>query len=123
MKREVLEVRLAKFHVAGKKIATETTSRPFFRGMRVGYTSVLVQQSPQVFLQGIPNGILVSDVQPNSRAAAALLKAGDIVTHVNGRVVNTPASFYEVVRSLIGPVELTLAASNPGQPAPKVALP
>jgi S1-C subfamily serine protease len=121
-KQEHVDVALAKFYVAGRKIATELGARPFFRGIRVDYTSVLVQQTSPVLLAGIPSGVLISEVQPNSAAATALLKTGDIVTHVNGRVVNTPAAFYEAVESVTGPVQLTFAPSNPGQPAPKVTL-
>src|SRR5439155_23007960 len=94
-KRQQVEVTLAKFYVPGKKIASVTAPRPFVRGLRVDYTSLLVQQPPQPLLQRIPNGVLVSEVQSNSPAATALLKPGDLVTHVNGRVVNTPPAFYE----------------------------
>jgi serine protease Do len=119
---ERVEVALAKFYVPGKKIASELGPRPFFRGLRVDYTSVLVQQQPIALLAAIPSGVLIADVKANSPAASALLKAGDIVTHVNGRIVNTPAAFYETVEGAAGPVELTFASSNPGQPAPKVTL-
>jgi S1-C subfamily serine protease len=121
-KRTQMNVALAKFFVPGKKIATEVGSRPYFRGLRVDYTSLLVQQPSPLPLQRIPNGVLVSEVQPNSPAATVLLKQGDIITHVSGRVVNTPAAFYQVVNGASGPVELTLASSNPGQPGPKVTL-
>jgi S1-C subfamily serine protease len=121
-RRETLDVTLAKFYVPGKKIATEKGARPFFRGLRVDDTSLLVQQPPLPLLPRVPAGVLVSEVQPSSPAATALFKAGDIITHVNGRVVNTPAAFYEAVQGLAGRVELTLAASNPGQPAPRVTL-
>ena len=121
-KRERLEVALAKFYVPGKKIATELGRRPFFRGLRVDYTSVLVQQQAFSLLAAIPGGVLVSEVQANSPAGTALLKAGDIITHVNGRIVNTPPAFYEAVDGVSGSVELTFASSNPGQPAPKVSL-
>jgi len=122
-RREQLDVTLAKFYVPGKKVATEMGLRPFFRGLRVDYTSLLVQQSPPLLpLRIIPSGVLITEVQSNSPAATALLKPGDIVTHVSGRMVNTPTAFYEAVHGARGSVELTLASSNPGQPAPKVSL-
>jgi S1-C subfamily serine protease len=121
-KREQLDVALAKFYVPGKKIGTEKGARPFFRGLRVDYTSLLVQQPPLLLLPRIPNGVLISEVQPSSPAATLFLKSGDIVTHVSGRAVNTPAAFYAAVDGVSGSVELTLATSNPGQPAPKVTL-
>jgi S1-C subfamily serine protease len=122
-KREQVEVQLAKYYVPGKKIASELGARPFFRGLRVDYTSLLAQQPWQGLLPRIPAGVLITDVQSNSAAANAFLKTGDIVTHVQGRVVNTPALFYETTRRVLGPVELTLAGSAPGQAAPKVTLP
>jgi serine protease Do len=121
-KREQLDVTLAKFYVPGKKIATEKGARPFFRGLRVDYTSLVVQQPPLLLLQRIPRGVLISEVQPSSPAATVFLKSGDIVTHVSGRAVSTPAAFYEAVDGVSGSVELTLTSSNPGQPAPKVTL-
>jgi S1-C subfamily serine protease len=121
--RVQVEVRLAKYYVPGKRIATSKAPRPFFRGLRVDYTSLLVQQPPRARApQRIPSGVLVSEVQPDSPAATALLHAGEVVTHVNGRPVDTPAAFYHEVAGRSGPVELTLAGARPGQPAPKVVL-
>ena len=39
-----VEVTLAKLHVPAKKVVSSLGSRPFFRGMRVDYASLLVQQ-------------------------------------------------------------------------------
>ncbi len=117
--REKVAVTLAKFYVPGKRIA-DHASRPLFRGLRVDYTSLLVQQ-PRPPVQRIPQGVLVSEVQPNTSAAAALLKPGEVITHVNGRAVANPAAFYREIQGRAGPVELTLTG-DPGQPAPKVTL-
>jgi S1-C subfamily serine protease len=113
---------LAKFYVPGKVIAAR---RPSFRGLRVDYTSLLVQQSPFTPLpypREVPNGVLVCEVQPNTRAATALLKPGEVITHVNGRAVNSPDDFYEEVKGLTGAVELTLAPAHPGKPPLKVKI-
>jgi S1-C subfamily serine protease len=118
-----VEVRLAKYYVPGKKIATDPEPRPFFRGLRVDDTSLLVQQGPPALApRRIPAGVLVSEVRDRSAAATALLRPGEVITHVNRRLVETPAAFYEAVRGLTGPVELTLAAGRRGQAAPKVVL-
>jgi S1-C subfamily serine protease len=118
-----LEILLAKSYVPGKKIASSLGSRPFFRGLRVDYTSLLVQtEAGGLALGRIPAGVLVSDVRADTSAATALLRAGDVITHVNGRAVETPAAFYQEVAGKVGPVELTLAGGRPGQPAPKVVL-
>jgi S1-C subfamily serine protease len=114
-------VTLARFYVPGKSIATASGSRPFFRGLRVDWTSILVQQ-PRAILQRIPAGVAVGEVQPNTPATVALLKPGEIITHVGGRPVNSPAAFYREVQGRDGPVELTLVPGDPSQKPPKVTL-
>jgi serine protease Do len=118
---EKVEVALAKFYVPGKRLAAGLGARPFFRGLRVDYTSLLVQQ-PRAVVQRIPAGVLVSEVLAGTPAAASQLRPGEVITHVNGRPVTTPAAFYREVRGQAGPLELTLTPSDPGRPAPKVTL-
>jgi S1-C subfamily serine protease len=114
-------VTLAKFYVPGVKIAS--AKRPAFRGLRVDYTSVLAQQRQTVLGDyRIPNGVLVTEVLSPSAAAAAFLKPGEVITHVNGQAVNSPAAFYQAVRGLRGDVELTLLQTTTSQAAPKVTL-
>jgi serine protease Do len=120
--REKVEVVLAKYYVAGKVIATELGNRPFFRGLRVDDTSLLVQQ-PGSPANDIPRGVLIGDVQPDSAAAKVDLKPGTVITHVNDRPVTSPAAFYEIVLGHKGPVQLTLLPADLGQAAPKVTLP
>jgi S1-C subfamily serine protease len=116
-----VQVSLAKFYVPGVKIAS--ARRPDFRGLRVDYTSILAQQRQTVLGDfRIPNGVLVTEVLSPSVAAAAFLKSGDVITHVNGQAVNAPAAFYLAVRGLRGDVELTLLPTSQGQAAPKVTL-
>src|SRR5262249_55453561 len=117
-----VDVVLAKYHVPGKIIATEPGNRPFFRGLRVDYTSLLVQQ-PGAAAAGIPRGILVTEVQPDSPAARADLKPGLVTTHLNDRPATTRGPFYEAVAQHTGPLQLPLSAPDSGQPAPKVSLP
>jgi S1-C subfamily serine protease len=121
--RARLEVTLAKFYVPGKKIASDPAPRPYFRGLRVDDASLLVQQGPRGLApRRIPVGVLISEVRPESPAATALLRSGDVITHVNGRAVTTPAAFYREARGLSSPVELTLAARQPGQLPARVVL-
>jgi S1-C subfamily serine protease len=115
-----VQVTLAKLYVPGVKIAS--ARRPSFRGLRVDYTSVLAQQRQTLGDYRIPNGVLVTEVLSPSAASAAFLKPGEVLTHVNGRAVHSPAEFYQAVRGLRGDVELTLWQTNPGQAAPKVTL-
>jgi S1-C subfamily serine protease len=93
---------LVKFLVIGKIIAR---NRPSFRGLRVDYTSLRVQNERG---GAIPPGIWVREVKPKSHAAAAALKTGDIITKVNDEKVATPGQFYRIVKRLKGTVQLTL---------------
>src|SRR6185369_3142869 len=59
-----VEVSLAKLHVPSKKVVSSLGSRPFFRGMRVDYASLLVQQPSRATY--LPKGVLITEVQANS---------------------------------------------------------
>lgn len=107
------EVTLAKLYVPGKRIASSTGSRPFFRGLRVDHTSLVVQQ-PSRWLQ-IPRGVLVTEVLPNTPAHRANLKPGDVIIQVNQYPVATPASFYQATASVTGAVELLLYNDPPNK--------
>ena len=48
---------------------------------------------------GVKQGVLVSDVEAGSPAAAAGIKAGDVITDINGHAVTTPD---DVVREMRG---------------------
>ena len=52
---------------------------------------------------GAKDGVLVSSVEPDSAAATAGVKAGDVITSINGRTVNEPRDVTEELR-----------AANPG---------
>lgn len=119
--RERVECVLAKYHVPGKVIAANSR-RPFYRGLRVDHSSILVQMQPRpANVSGIPTGVLITDVLPDSPAATAVLKVGEVITHVNNRLVETPADFYQQVRGVTGAVELTLLPP-PGQLPIRVTL-
>jgi serine protease Do len=121
-KSELVVANLAKYYVGGKSIATDTSNRPFFRGLRVDYSSLVVQQ-PNSTINEIPRGVLITDVEPDSAAAKANLQIGTIITHVNGVRVGSPAEFYAEVLNSNSPVELTLPSAEQGQPPRKVTLP
>jgi serine protease Do len=115
--REKVEVTLGKFLVFGKPIVSSLGNRPFVRGLRVDDTCVLAQQSGRA---EITAGVLVTDVQSNSAAAKAKFRQGEIITHVNGTPVFTPAAFYREMQGRGGAVELTLYGVNGD--APKVTI-
>jgi S1-C subfamily serine protease len=115
---ETKNVTLAKFLVPGKNIASSEGKRPYFRGLRVDHSSLLVQPTATQFSH-IPEGVMVSEVQPNSPAAASQLRTGEVISHVQDVKISTPADFYREVARRIGPVELTLHGN---EPRPKVVL-
>ncbi len=119
-RKETVAVTLGKFWVPGPRIVSSLGARPFFRGLRVDDTSVLAQQSPRRLR--IPAGVLVGEVKANTPSATAQLKPGEVISHVNGRPVTSPAEFYLAVRGQTGPVELTLASFSPNAPPSKVTL-
>jgi S1-C subfamily serine protease len=110
-KEHIVDVTLAKLHVPGKSIASAAVARPYFRGLRVDWSSILVQQEPRYL--AIPAGVLISDVQAGSAADRANLKSGDVITHVNQAPVPTPSAFYQSVANARGAIELTLYNSPP----------
>jgi serine protease Do len=105
-----VEVTLTKFNAPGPTIASAPGKRPIFRGLRVDYTSLLAQRPYS--LRAIPPGVMISEVQANSTAATAQLKVGEVITHVNGVPVNSPADFYLQVNRLAGRAELTLGPNQ-----------
>jgi S1-C subfamily serine protease len=112
--REQRDVKLVKYNVVGKTIASSLGKRPFVGGLRVDYTSLLVQ-APNGARQ-IPPGVLVVDVQPDSKAARANLFKDDIITGVGGVLVATPGAFYEQVSLHAGTIELTVRRGISSRP-------
>jgi serine protease Do len=90
---------------------------PAVFGLRVDYSSLLLQQDRRAAEQGMPEpGVLVRDVEPGSPAAKKFKPLGDdprrwLVTHVNGKPVRTPDEFYRAAGRR--PVKLRLLDPNP----------
>jgi S1-C subfamily serine protease len=103
--RQPLTLTLTKFYYPGPVLVANKPALVF--GLRVDYTSVLVQRPAQRGRE-IANGVYVSEVEPGSPAARAQLQ-GAIITHVNGVAVNSPADFYREAARKPGALELTVA--------------
>ncbi|MGQ0763925.1 MAG: PDZ domain-containing protein [Acidobacteriota bacterium] len=75
---------------------------------RIGIaTQTLSKQLADYF--GVSEGILVTSVNDNSAAAKAGLKAGDVITAVDGEKVNSPGDISRVIgKKQDGPVTLTV---------------
>jgi S1-C subfamily serine protease len=107
---EFLSVKLAKFFVAGKVIAT---NRPDpVAGLRVDYASVLFLRNQQVYARGIPEGVMIREVVAGSPADTARLQESKVIARVNGRRVTTPDEFYREMRNAAGSAELTLVSPD-----------
>jgi serine protease Do len=107
-------VTLAKYYVDGPTIASK---RPALRrGLRVDYSSVLKgRTSVPPWLTGVPEGVLIREVQPKSPADRAQLQVDKIITKVNGTKVLTPAEFYREMDRAAGKVELSLLTETGGE--------
>lgn len=69
-------------------------------------TQTLTDQLREYF--GAPNGVLVTSVQAGSTAAAAGLKAGDIITSVGGTTIRSVVELQRAVASAFGDVPISI---------------
>lgn len=84
------------------------------RGDRIGTTlQPLNEQLAEYF--GVKEGVLVSSVAADSAAARAGLKAGDVITAVNGRGVRDPNDVREAMRRGAGRDALDLQITRDKQ--------
>jgi serine protease Do len=73
---------------------------------------------------GVKDGVLVATVNPDSAGASAGLKAGDIITHVNGTAVSTPDALVRAIREPADGAEISLGIVRDKKPQTlKVKLP
>lgn len=104
-----VKVRLGKWPVPDEEgiIASKPRFAPW-RGIVVDYPTAR-ERYFRVLSTEIPQAVLITEILPDTPAQAALLQAGDYITHVNGKSVQTPAEFYELVKTMKNtPVALRL---------------
>jgi S1-C subfamily serine protease len=102
-----VKVRLSKYFFPDPQPVIASNRPAPARGLRVEYTSLLLQVPGEKRSEMAP-GVLVKEVATGSPAErAGLAPWRDVVTHVNGREVNTPDEFYQAARAA-GPLELRL---------------
>lgn len=108
----LVTVRLAKFYVPGKVIATKRPDP--IGGLRVDWTSILFLRpgGQQIYARGIPDGVMIREVLSGSAADVARLQESKVIQKVNGQPVTTPEEFYRVMRNTVGSAELTLWSSD-----------
>ncbi len=116
-----VEVTLGKFQQSQPFIAS-ARPEPVF-GLRVEYGSILAQQLQNQVRggNGLPAGVCVRDLAPNSAALAGFKKLGDrperwLITHVNGTPVGTPAEFYKAAK---GQTAIKLTVTDPTELNPR----
>jgi S1-C subfamily serine protease len=110
-RRIPISIQLAKSYTQGKIIASTRSSAR--GGLRVDYTSVLIREDiPNRMMRGIPEGVLIREVMPESPADKAHLQKDRIITRVNNQRVTTPTEFYEKMARASGTVELILQSGR-----------
>ncbi len=107
-----VSVELSKYAVRGRKIVTETD--PAWRGLRVEYPTAVVDEEGRLRFSSsaVENAVAVVEVADGSPAAAAGLRRGMLITHVDRLPVHTPKEFALVVARNHGPVQLRLAGGE-----------
>ena len=108
--REDIKQRMELFKKEMPKIKSGDGTWVFNTGSyrRIGIaTQTLTKQLADYF--GVSEGILVTSVNDNSPAAKAGLKAGDVITAVDGEKVNSPGDISRAIgKKQDGPVTLTV---------------
>lgn len=111
-----ISVELAKSFVMGRKVVTQPA--PSWRGLSVDFPTALpnfqdrLREDP-FFAQG---GVVVTDVATGSPAEAIGIRAGVLITHVDGVRVHTPREFWQGVENKAGRVQLRLGVKADEQP-------
>jgi len=87
-----------------------------FRGIRLGITAEpLTGQLAEFFGVKSGRGVLVTEVQDGRPAAKAGLKAGDVITAIDGKPVEDISALVTVVTEKEGPVVLTIVRNQAEQ--------
>lgn len=88
-----------------------------FRGTRIGITAEpLTGQLAEYFgVKGGRGGVLVTEVQNDMPAARAGLKAGDVITAIDGKPVENVSGFVTAITQKEGPAVLTIIRNQSEQ--------
>ena len=95
----------------GRERGGETPNEPVLDGLQVG--AVTAEALQQLNLPAGTKGVLVTRVDPESKAADAGLQRGDVIQEVNRRPVNSVADFRAAVRE--GGDTILLLVNHGGQ--------
>lgn len=111
--REIVEVKVAlgKWPVQDDEgIVASQRRHPLWRGLGIDYNTARYRHLPIQFRGGaeFPRGVLITEIESLSAAAAAEIQTGEFITQVNGQPVATPRQFYDAVRKVTGDAQLSL---------------
>jgi serine protease Do len=108
---QTLDVTLSKFAVRGQKIVTATD--PAWRGLRVEYLTAVPDENGRFrTMPDVDDAVIVTEVADNSPTAAAGLRRGMLITHVDHSPIRTPKDFAAAVTRKSGIVELRIAGDT-----------
>jgi serine protease Do len=107
-----VSVELSKYAVRGRKIVTAPD--PAWRGLRVEYPTAVVDEEGHLHggASVAAGAVIVVEVAEGSPAAAAGLRRGMLITHVDRLPVRTPKEFALAAARNPGPVQLRLAGDE-----------
>jgi serine protease Do len=107
-----VSVELSKYAVRGRKIVT--APEPTWRGLRVEYPTAMVDEEGHFHGGGSVAGdaVIVIEVAEGSPAAAAGLRRGMLITHVDRLPVRTPKEFALATARNPGMVQLRMAGDE-----------
>jgi serine protease Do len=104
-----LSVTLSKYAVRGQKIVT--APEPAWRGIRVDYTTAVVDEEGHARggLSFADNAVIVTEVAVGSPAWLAGLRRDMLISHVGATPVSTPKEFAAAVAQSRGTVQIQLS--------------
>jgi serine protease Do len=104
-----VDCRLAKWPVYDDSMLVTTRERhPAWRGLHIDYATSRRRYLPANPLAAFPQGVVVSNVDPGSPAAAAGLTEGVFITKLGPTDVASPADFATAIADLKGDVSVVL---------------
>ena len=110
-----VKVILSKKRVEGPRLGFAEVPPQTWRGMRVEYATAVPQFREQSRDLDPAGCVGVLEVERDSAAWKAGLRAGDFLSHVGRTRVSTPRQFYQAVEKVAGDVPLKLTAVEPAQ--------
>jgi serine protease Do len=107
-----IDVRLSKKYVAGPGPQIGADSINMWRGLRVDYVTATPHFREIVERIGSSRCIVVQEVEADSAAWRAGVRAGDLVSHVGDQEVGSPGDFIQAISARSGVVTLRVVVDR-----------